>query len=76
LVAYDKTGHRLGYGAGYYDRTVSIMRAERQILTVGVGYDEQEIDAVPAGAHDQKMDGLITDKRVIWFNSDAKARAK
>jgi 5-formyltetrahydrofolate cyclo-ligase len=76
LVAFDKTGHRLGYGAGYYDRTVSVLRAQRSILTIGVGYDEQEIDAVPAGSHDQKLDGLITDKRVVWFNSDAKARAK
>jgi len=42
LIAFDKTGHRLGYGAGFYDRTVSALRGQRSILTIGLAYDDQE----------------------------------
>ena len=68
LIAFDIQGNRLGYGAGYYDRTVGALRAQRKMLVVGLAYDEQEVPAVPAAAHDQRMDAIITDKRTIWFN--------
>jgi 5-formyltetrahydrofolate cyclo-ligase len=68
LIAFDATGHRLGYGAGYYDRTVAALRRERPILAVGIAYDEQEVDAVPADLHDQRMDAVITDTRMLCFN--------
>ncbi len=76
LIAYDKTGHRLGYGAGYYDRTVEALRAQRDIIVIGLAYDEQEINAVPAGGHDQRLDAVITDARALWFNSAAQSRAQ
>jgi 5-formyltetrahydrofolate cyclo-ligase len=76
LIAYDKTGHRLGYGAGYYDRTVQALRDRHAIVVIGLAYDEQEIDAVPAGSHDQRLDAIITDKRAVWFNSAAQSRLK
>ena len=76
LIAYDKTGHRLGYGAGYYDRTVEALRAQRGVVVIGLAYDEQEIDAVPAGNHDQRLDAIITDARALWFNSAAQSRAQ
>jgi len=69
LIAFDKTGQRLGYGAGYYDRTVAALRASGNILAVGVGYDEQEIEHIPADDHDQVMDAVITDRRTLWFNT-------
>lgn len=76
LIAYDKTGHRLGYGAGYYDRTVQALRAQRDIVVIGLAYDEQEIDAVPAGSHDQRLDAVITDRRAVWFDPAAQSRAQ
>ena len=76
LIAYDKTGHRLGYGAGYYDRTVEALRAQRGIIVIGLAYDEQEIDTVPAGSHDQRLDAIITDARALWFNPAAQSRAQ
>ena len=65
LIAFDATGHRLGYGAGYYDRTVGALRKDRAILVVGIAYDEQEVPAVPADRHDQRMDAIITDRRTL-----------
>lgn len=72
LIAFDLTGQRLGYGAGYYDRTVAALRSERKILVIGVAYDEQEVAAVPVDGHDQPMDAVVTDRRTLWFNSAAK----
>jgi 5-formyltetrahydrofolate cyclo-ligase len=68
LIAFDKTGQRLGYGAGYYDRTIGALRQNSQIVTIGIAYDEQEVDEVPADSHDQRMDAVITDRRTLWFN--------
>ena len=76
LIAYDATGHRLGYGAGYYDRTVQALRNQRDIIVIGLAYDEQEIDAVPVGSHDQRLDAIITDRRALWFNLAAQSGAQ
>ncbi len=76
LIAFDRRGHRLGYGAGYYDRTVSALRAQHSIVALGVAYDEQEVEAVPADQHDQVMDGIITTGCTLWFNPAAQQRAR
>ena len=68
LMAFDGTGHRLGYGAGYYDRTVAALRRDGQVITIGIAYDEQQVDVLPADGHDQRMDAIITDQRTLWFN--------
>ena len=73
LIAFDATGHRLGYGAGYYDRTVADMRQDRAIVVVGIAYDEQEVEAVPADRHDQRMDAVITDRRTLIFTEAFRA---
>jgi 5-formyltetrahydrofolate cyclo-ligase len=67
LIAFDAGGNRLGYGAGYYDRTVAALRRQRKMLVVGIAYDEQEVSEVPVGPHDQRLDGVITDRRTLWF---------
>jgi len=69
LLAFDDAGHRLGYGAGYYDRTLAILRAAKPITAWGVAFDEQEEPSVPIDATDVKLDGLITDKRLLRFTS-------
>ncbi len=71
LVAFDNIGQRLGYGAGYYDRTLAELRNRSQVLAIGIAYDEQEIEPIPAGRHDQRLDAVVTDQRALWFNGAA-----
>ena len=62
VLAFDARGHRLGYGGGYYDRTIgALRRGRRPPLFVGLAYADQEIDAVPAGAGDEALDWLVTE---------------
>lgn len=60
LLAFDSRGYRLGYGGGYYDRTLNKLRASKRIVAVGLGYDEQRVDAVPAESYDEKLDWVLT----------------
>jgi 5-formyltetrahydrofolate cyclo-ligase len=60
LLAFDRTGHRLGYGGGYYDRTLAALHAAGPALAIGVAFDEQEVDAVPHLDYDQPLDGVLT----------------
>jgi 5-formyltetrahydrofolate cyclo-ligase len=70
LLAFDGTGHRLGYGAGYYDRTLAALRLARPIRAIGLAFDGQEIPQVPADGTDQPLDAVITESRTLVFTSD------
>lgn len=65
LLAFDRRGYRLGYGGGYYDRTLAALRRRKKVLAVGVGYGVQEVPAVPSGRHDQVLDWIVTDREAI-----------
>ena len=65
LLAVDAVGNRLGYGGGYYDRTLRDLRSCGKIVAVGVAYDEQEFAAVPRHTGDEILDMVITDRRVV-----------
>jgi 5-formyltetrahydrofolate cyclo-ligase len=65
LAAFDRTGHRIGYGAGYYDLTLAGLRARKPIVAVGLAYAVQEIAAVPATARDARLDLVLTEREVI-----------
>lgn len=65
LLAFDAAGNRLGYGGGYYDRTLRALRADGDVVAVGVGYDEQEISSVPGHTGDEILDMIITDRRTL-----------
>lgn len=65
LVAFDCEGHRLGLGAGYYDRTLADLRGRHGITAVGVAFDEQAVDAVPHEANDQRLDWMLTPSGVF-----------
>ncbi|MBL8629881.1 MAG: 5-formyltetrahydrofolate cyclo-ligase [Rhodospirillaceae bacterium] len=67
LLAFDMKGNRLGYGAAYYDRTLHALRSTRRVEAWGFAFDEQEVPEVPAEATDQKLDGVITDRRLLRF---------
>lgn len=60
LLAFDDEGHRLGYGGGYYDRTLQRLRAMKPVIAIGLAYDTQEIGEVPVEAHDQRLDFVLT----------------
>ena len=68
LLAFDSHGHRLGYGAGYYDRTLSAMRSTKTIAAYGIAFDEQETAVIPTEPTDAILTGLITDKRLLHFD--------
>lgn len=72
LLAFDRRGHRLGYGGGYYDATLSALRSEKEIITIGWGYSQQAVlFNLPAESHDQPLDYVITPKGVHSFVNQA-----
>ncbi|MCK0172024.1 5-formyltetrahydrofolate cyclo-ligase [Aliiroseovarius sp. S1123] len=67
LVAFDRKGGRLGYGGGFYDRTLEGLRAERPTLAIGYAYSAQEAEGLPLEPTDQPLDAIVTDEGVTWF---------
>ncbi len=65
LAAFDRSGHRIGYGAGFYDRTLAALRARKKIVAVGVAYASQETAKIPHEEHDQRLDFVLTEKELI-----------
>ena len=65
LAAFDRRGHRIGYGAGFYDRTLAFLRAEKEVAAIGLAYAAQEVLFVPADDHDEPLDMVVTEKDVI-----------
>lgn len=62
LLAFDEKGYRLGYGGGYYDRTLAALRKKHDILAIGLAFDDQKTKALPAQDFDQPLDGVLTEK--------------
>ena len=69
LAAFDRSGHRIGYGAGHYDRTLAQLRALKKIIAIGFGFAAQEIPNVSASAHDARLDLVLTENETIDFRS-------
>ncbi len=69
MLAFDAAGYRLGYGGGYYDRTLATLRAARKVVAVGIAYAGQEVASVPRRDHDEPLDGIVTEKGVRWFTA-------
>ena len=65
LLAFDRAGHRIGYGAGYYDMTIAAAHARGAVSAVGIAFAAQEVDAVPAGPRDEPLDLVLTEREVI-----------
>ncbi len=65
LLAFDRSGHRIGYGAGYYDMTIMKLRAMKPVLAVGIAFAAQEIEQVPVTARDARLDLVLTERDVI-----------
>ena len=67
LLAFDRNGQRIGYGAGYYDMTIAKFRAMKRVVAVGIAYAAQEIAQVPVSERDARLDLVLTERDVIDF---------
>jgi 5-formyltetrahydrofolate cyclo-ligase len=65
LAAFDRQGHRIGYGAGYYDMTIRSLRSKKKVTAIGVAFAAQEIDRVPATERDEALDLVLTESETI-----------
>jgi len=65
LAAFDRDGHRIGFGAGYYDMTIRALRAKKKITAVGIAFAAQEIPRVPATERDERLDLVLTEREII-----------
>ena len=65
LAAFDRRGHRIGYGAGYYDRTITAVRTRKPVIAVGIAFAVQEAAEVPNLPHDARLDLVLTEKELI-----------
>jgi 5-formyltetrahydrofolate cyclo-ligase len=65
LLAFDRQCFRLGYGGGYYDRTLESLRRHAQVRAIGIGFAAQQVEAVPRDGHDQRLDAIATEQGLI-----------
>ena len=65
LLAFDRQGYRLGYGGGYYDRTLARRRAAGDVLAVGLAFSGQVRDDLPVAPHDMRLDWIVTESAAI-----------
>jgi len=65
LLGFTRAGGRLGYGGGYYDRTLEALRAKKDVLAVGYGFAAQEVDALPHGPRDEPLDWIVTEREAF-----------
>lgn len=69
LAAFDRAGHRIGYGRGYYDRTLQGLRSKKKITVIGIAFAVQEIETVPRLPHDEQLDCVLTERELIDLRS-------
>ena len=69
LLAFDGRGHRLGQGAGHYDRTISYLHQKKKIpiLTIGVSFEVQRVNELPMASYDQRLDWIVTEEKAYKF---------
>ena len=68
LVAFDRSGARLGYGGGFYDRSLKMLRARRKTIAVGFAYAGQQADELPIEPTDQPLDAIVTQSETMIFS--------
>jgi len=73
LLAFDAEGYRLGYGGGYYDRTLAALRKEGTVLAAGLAYAFQEMPALPHMSYDARLDCVVTEKGVRRFGAPGRS---
>jgi len=66
LLAFDATGQRMGYGGGFYDRSITELKAEKPVCALGFAYAAQQVKRVPSEATDMRLSGIVTESGIIW----------
>lgn len=67
LAGFDSDGNRLGYGGGYYDRTLEVLREDGPVTAIGMAYEAQQVGTIPFEATDQPLDGIVTEAGLRRF---------
>ena len=68
-LAFDNKGYRLGYGGGYYDKTLNFLKKEnKNFISVGYAFDEQKVERLPIDNHDIKLNYVMTEKNIYSFS--------
>jgi 5-formyltetrahydrofolate cyclo-ligase len=65
LVAFDRKLNRLGYGAGFYDRLIQSLKKRKNVITIGLAFDFQEVYLIPVSHYDQKLDFIVTNRKIL-----------
>lgn len=65
LLAFDRAGYRIGYGAGYYDMTLARLRSLKTIVAVGIAFAAQEVPEIPKTPRDERLDLVLTERETI-----------
>lgn len=76
LLAFDRAGFRLGYGGGFYDRTLQKLRDSGPRLAIGVAYADQELPSVPREATDERLDWIVTEAEAICLSAQVPPAAE
>ena len=71
LVGFDRSGNRLGYGGGFYDRTLETLRATKPVIAIGIAFSIQEVDKLAPCEHDEPLDYIITEREIITCASSS-----
>jgi len=71
LLGFDGTGLRLGYGGGFYDRTLAALRRAGGVEAIGIAFSDQEVDSLPAGDHDERLDWVVTESGCRRFGQSS-----
>jgi len=71
LLAWSNSGERMGYGGGFYDRTLYYLRSRRHVLAVGYAFHGQEVESVPCDQYDQALDFIVSESGVAGFGEYA-----
>jgi 5-formyltetrahydrofolate cyclo-ligase len=70
LLAFDRSGARMGQGGGHYDRTLTALRARAPVFVLGLAFAGQQVSRIPAEPHDQPLDAILTEKEYIEVPKD------
>ncbi len=68
LLAFDRKGYRMGYGGGFYDRSIAQIKTQGELLTIGIAFAAQEVDAIITGEFDEPLNMIVTEQEVIRIN--------
>jgi 5-formyltetrahydrofolate cyclo-ligase len=60
LLGFDRQSNRIGYGKGFYDRTIAALKSQTSVTTIGLAFAQQEVEQIPTQPHDQRLDWIIT----------------